>query len=133
MEHQAIRRTLDSKMRIYKTCVRPILIYETSKDEKSTKDNRNENIEGNKRINWRDRVNNEQIRHNCSIQDMARWNRIKRRCWKDHHMEKMGPERLAKWIGTQTLQYSSGRPRRLSKSWTSASQRSSSKTGFKLY
>jgi len=37
-------------MRIYKTCVRPILIYETSKDEKSTKDNRNENIEGNKRI-----------------------------------------------------------------------------------
>jgi len=36
-------------MRIYKTCVKPILIYWTSRDEKNTKDNRNENVEGNKK------------------------------------------------------------------------------------
>jgi len=53
-------------------------------------------------INRRNRPNDEQIRHDRIIQNTVRWIGIERRYWRDH-VEKMGPEGLAKWAKSTEL------------------------------
>ncbi|XP_044760217.1 uncharacterized protein LOC123317675 [Coccinella septempunctata] len=90
-----------SKVRIYKTCVRPVMTYaiETRAENTATKRllrttemRALRSIAGYALL---DRKRNEEIREICDIQDVVRWARKRRRAWRDH-VDRMSDERLAK-------------------------------------
>jgi hypothetical protein len=81
---------IPSKVRIYKTCVRPIMTYgiESRADTVRTKNllrtsemKTLRNISGK---TLRDRVRNTEIRRICEVEDVVRWGRQRRRFWNDH-------------------------------------------------
>jgi len=55
-----------------------------------------------RRVTWRDKVRNEQIKDR-DIQDIVRWIEVRRRGWRNH-MERMDSEKLAKRATTQKPQ-----------------------------
>ncbi|XP_056641560.1 uncharacterized protein LOC130448295 [Diorhabda sublineata] len=94
---------IETKTRIYKTCIRPILTYalETRADTKKTKQTLRTTemktlrcIIGKTR---RDYVRNEDIRQQCIIQEIVRWGRERRRNW-NQHVARTEEHRLAKII-----------------------------------
>lgn len=97
---------MESKTRIYKTCVRPILIYaaeiraKTAKTEQIIRTTEMKTLRQIANLSLRDRVRSETIRERCQIQDVLRWARSRRRYWRDH-VGKMGEERLAKIAKSQ--------------------------------
>ena len=119
-----------SKIRIYKTCVRPIMTYaaETRADTAETKRMLRTNemkvlrtITGN---TLRDQRRSQDIRNECEIDDVVRWTRARRRYWNEH-VTRMGAERLAKIArnGKPATKRPPGRPpKRWKDSWSSASQ-----------
>ncbi|XP_045465000.1 uncharacterized protein LOC123674152 [Harmonia axyridis] len=121
-----------AKVRIYKTCVRPVLTYatETRADNQKTKNIIRttemkilRNISG---YTLRDRKRNTDIRHECQVEDIVRWGRKRRRAWNDH-VDRMTTGRLAKIArdGIPRTRRPLGRPpKRWMDSWSSISQES---------
>uniref|UniRef100_A0AAR5QD25 Reverse transcriptase domain-containing protein n=1 Tax=Dendroctonus ponderosae TaxID=77166 RepID=A0AAR5QD25_DENPD len=122
--------SIDSKVRIRKTCVRPILAFgiETRADTNKTKCMLRtaemmtlRSIAGK---TLRDRVRSVTIRQTCKVEDVIRWGRKCRRWWRDH-VERMHPERIAKIASNvnPAAKRPIGRPpKRWEDSWTSISQ-----------
>ncbi|XP_044753795.1 uncharacterized protein LOC123313132 [Coccinella septempunctata] len=119
-----------AKVRIYKTCVRPVLTYaiETRADNKKTKNIIRttevkilRNISG---YTLRDRKRNTDIRHECQVEDIVRWGRTRRRAWNDH-VDRMTTGRLAKIARDgipRTRRPLRRPPKRWMDSWSSMSQ-----------
>ena len=121
--------SLESKIKIYRTCVRPIMTYgiEARADTKSTK-RKLRTLE--MRILRRsagfslyDRQRNDHIRELCKVEDVVKWSKHRRREW-NAHVDRMEDNRLAKIcrdnkpLGTRPV----GRPRmRWAESWFSSS------------
>lgn len=122
--------TAESKIRIYKTCVRPIMTYaaetraETSATKRKMRTAEMKILRTIKGTTLHDRIRNEDTRRELGVQDVVRWVRERRRCWRDH-VERMSPDRIAKWARTQKPESRrpAGRPpKRWFESWTSGSQ-----------
>lgn len=76
-------------------------------------------------ISLRDQVRSANIREECKIQDVMRWTRSRRRKWRDH-IDRMEPEKLAKWAKMEKPNTRRLKRRQLQKwkeSWTSVSQK----------
>jgi len=80
----------DSKVRINKTCIRPIMTYGIETREETNKTKRMlrvaemktlRTILGKTRI---DRIKNIDIREQCGVQDIIRWRRQRKRYWYTH-------------------------------------------------
>ena len=122
--------TLESKVRIYKTCVRPIMTYaaetraDTAKTKRMLRTTEMKTLRAITGISLMDRVRNDTIRDTTDVQDIVRWTRSRRRYWRDH-VRRMDDHRLPK-IAMQHKPATSrpvGRPpKRWADSWTSASQ-----------
>ncbi|XP_055372045.1 uncharacterized protein LOC129606020 [Condylostylus longicornis] len=121
---------LDNKIRIYKTCVRPILTYaaesrsDTSKTKQLLRTTEMKTLRQICGYTLRDKKRSTDIREECNIQDIVRWTRDRRRYWRDH-VNRMGDNRLAKI--TMTSKPSGKRPvgrppKRWRECWTSTSQ-----------
>jgi len=120
----------ETKIRIYKTCIRPIMTYaaETRADTRRTKAIlRTTEMRILRTIvgcTVRDRVRNEQIRNICDIYDIVRWTRKRCREW-NMHVSRMSDDRLAKRArdGRPFTRRPPGRPpKRWRECWTSTSQ-----------
>lgn len=121
---------MDSKIKIYKTCVRPAMTYaiEAREDTNKTKSMLRvaemkvlRAITGKTR---RDHVRNTDIREQCGVQDIVRWGRQRRREWYDH-VKRMAEDRLPRIAleGTPVGNRPPGRPpKRWRDSWQSTSQ-----------
>lgn len=119
---------IKSKIRIYKTCVRPIMTYagETRAETTSIKQYLIEMrilraIMGYTKY---DRKTNEKIRQECGIQDVVRWIRRRRREWKDH-IDRMENDRMPKIVKMNipnTSRHARRPQKRWYESWTSTSQ-----------
>ncbi|XP_045461751.1 uncharacterized protein LOC123671811 [Harmonia axyridis] len=118
----------DSKSRIYKTIVRPMMTYaiETRADAKVMKNALRttemqvlRNILG---FTLRDKKRNED--NECEVPDIVRWGRNRRRFW-NARVERMDEERIARIVrdGNPGTHRPLGRPpKRRKDSWTSISQ-----------
>lgn len=122
--------SIESKTRIYKTCVRPVLTYAaetraaTSRTKQTMKTTEMRALRSIIRVTLRDKIKSETIRETCGIQDVVRWARVRRRCWRDH-VERMSNERIANMVMTQkpnTRRHLGRSPKRWKDSWTSQSQ-----------
>lgn len=111
--------TTESKLKVYKTTVRPLLTYavETRADTRGTKQKMN-NVEMKvlrsiKGITLRDRQTNSSIREQCNIQDVNKWVKTRKKKW-DEHVDRMRPDQLAN-ISKNNKPYSrrpAGRPKK---------------------
>ncbi|XP_072764658.1 uncharacterized protein [Anoplolepis gracilipes] len=122
--------TTKSKIRIYKTCIRPVLTYaaetraETSKTKRMMRTTEMRILRTIKGVSLRDRIRSSDIRREFELQDVVRWTRARRRFWRDH-VDRMRPEQLPNWAKIQKLntRRAVGRPpKRWYESWTSGSQ-----------
>lgn len=120
----------DSKVRIYKTCVRPILTYgiesraDTVKTKSMLRTTEMKTLRAIAGKTLRDRVRNTAIREICEVEDVVRWGRQRRRYW-HQHVERMSSNRIPHIAlhGTPNGQRRPGRPpKRWRESWSSASQ-----------
>ncbi|XP_044760224.1 uncharacterized protein LOC123317680 [Coccinella septempunctata] len=119
----------DSKVRIYKTCIRPIMTYGTEVREDTVKTKHMLRVAEMKTLRTivgktkRDRVRNTDIREQCGIQDIVRWGRQRKRQWYNH-VRRMDENRLPRIVlenppGSRPP----GRPpKRWKDSWQSTSQ-----------
>lgn len=122
--------SIESKVRIYKTCVRPVMTYavetraENSTTKRITRTAEMRVLRSIAGYTLRDHQRNEDIRERCNVQDIVRWSRSRRREWRDH-VERMDDNRLPK-IARDGLPRSTrppGRPpKRWYDSWNSSSQ-----------
>lgn len=119
----------ESKTRIYKTAVRPIITYaaETRSDTNRTLQlMRTVEMKTLRTIQGKtlhDRIRNEDIRQQCEIQDIGRWVRQRRRFW-NKHIKRMEDSRLVKAakMNNPVGKRSQGRPpKRWRECWTSSS------------
>lgn len=119
----------ESKVKIYKTAVRPIITYaaETRPDTSRTLQMmRTVEMKTLRSIQGKtiyDRVRNEDIRMQCGIQDIGRWVRQRRRFW-NKHIKRMEDNRLVKNAKTNNPvgKRPQGRPpKRWRECWTSSS------------
>lgn len=122
--------SMESKVRIYRTCVRPVLTYaaetraETSHTKRLLRTTEMKVLRSIRGISLRDRVRNEDTLRETGVQDVVRWIRARRREWRDH-VDRMDTDRIAKWAKTQkpNTKRPLGRPpKRWHDSWTSISQ-----------
>ncbi|XP_055378925.1 uncharacterized protein LOC129610383 [Condylostylus longicornis] len=120
----------EAKVKIYKTCVRPISTYalECRADTSITKQKlRATEMKTLRKIcdkTLRDQIKSAEIRKSCKIPDIVRWVRGRRRDWRDH-VERMDNNRLAKIAYTEKpySQRLPGRPpKRWKQCWSSISQ-----------
>lgn len=92
--------SVEGKVRIYKTCVRPILTYaaetraETAKTKRIMRTTEMKTLRSIAGVTLHDRVRSDNIRETCKIQDVVRWVRTRRRNWNDH-INRMDDNRLA--------------------------------------
>ncbi|KAH1008183.1 hypothetical protein HUJ05_008764 [Dendroctonus ponderosae] len=95
--------SIDSKVRIYKTCGRPILTHgietraHTNKTKCMLRTTEMKTLSSIAGKALRDIVRSATIRQTCKVEDVIRWGRKRRRCWRDH-VERMHPERIAKIV-----------------------------------
>lgn len=120
---------VESKIRIYKTCVRPILTYatETRAETKRTQQMMTtvemrilRSISG---YSLYDRKTNEEIRNKCGIQDVTKWVKKRRKEWRDHTL-RMQNDRLPKIAMKEkpdTTRPLGRPPKRWLESWSPAS------------
>ena len=122
--------SIESKVRIYKTCVRPILTYgietraDTNKTKRMLRTAEMKTLRSIAGKTLRDRVRSATIRETCRVEDVIRWGRKRRRYWRDH-VDRMDPERIARIVanGNPAGRRPIGRPpKRWKDSWTSLSQ-----------
>ena len=89
----------DSKIIIYKTCIRPVVTYSTQVRKDTNKTKCMLSVAEMKILRTivektrRGRVRNTDIREHCGIQDMVRWGRQRKRQWYDH-IRRMDEKRL---------------------------------------
>jgi hypothetical protein len=92
----------ESKIRIYKTCMRPMVNYaaetraETSKTKQLLRSAEIRVLGNIKGVTLRDRIRSDDIRAECKVIDVAR----RRRNWRDR-VDRMGPDRWASWAKRQ--------------------------------
>lgn len=119
-----------SKVRIYKTCVRPIMTYaiETRAENTTTKrllrTTEMRTLRSMSGFTLLDRKRNEEVREMCEVQDVVRWARGRRREWRDH-VNRMPNDRLAKIAKDKkpnTPRPPGRPPTRWYESWSSSSQ-----------
>lgn len=124
-KHLSVR----GKVRIYKTCVRPILAYGVETRADTTQTTRIINkveMQALRAINGFtlfDRKRNEDIRSLCEIQDINKWGRTRRKEWQ-RHVQRMPQASLAKttMVGRPRSARLPGRPpKRWNECWTSSS------------
>ena len=121
---------IQSKVRIYKTCIRPVMTYgiETRADTTRTKNllrtTEMKTLRAIAGVSLRDRIRNEEIRRTCDIEDIVRWGRARRRFWRDH-VDRMNNTRIP-YIAANQIPHGHrppGRPpKRWKDSWSSTSQ-----------
>lgn len=93
--------TAECKIRIYKTCVRPILTYaaetraETTKTKKLLRSTEMKTLRAIKGVTLRDQIRSSAIRDELQTEDVVRWVRSRRRYWRDH-VGRMDQDRIAK-------------------------------------
>ncbi|XP_055389323.1 uncharacterized protein LOC129618543 [Condylostylus longicornis] len=119
-----------AKIKIYKSCVRPIMTYaaETKAETSKTKANsRAAEMKTLRQVAGRtlqDRVPSAEIRNTLDVQDVVRWVRARRRAWNEH-VSRMQSDRIAKIArdGKPSNTRPPGRPpKRWIECWTSTSQ-----------
>ena len=120
----------ESKVRVHKTCVRPIMTYgiETRADTTRTKNllrtTEMKTLRPIAGVTLRDRVRNSEIRRICEVEDVVRWGRTRRRFWRDH-VGRASSDRMVRIV---TDEFPAGNrppgrpPKRWRDSWTSTSQ-----------
>lgn len=122
--------SINSKVRIYKTCVRPILSYavetraETTTTKRLLRTTEMRTLRSITGYTLRDRQRSEEIRNKCNTEDIVRWSRMRRREW-NNHVERMSDDRLAKIARKErpnTTRPIGRPPKRWHESWTSTSQ-----------
>ena len=122
--------SIESKTRIYKTCVRPVMTYaiETRAENTTTKrmlrTTEMSILRAMSGISLLQHIRSEEIRDRCEIQDVVRWARGRRREWRDH-VDRMDDTRLPKIAknGRPSGTRPPGRPpTRWYESWSSTSQ-----------
>ncbi|XP_060534516.1 uncharacterized protein LOC132706935 [Cylas formicarius] len=120
----------DSKIRIYKTCIRPIMTYGTEVREDTNKMKQMLRVAEMKTLRTilgktrRDRVRNTDVREQCGIQDIVRWGRQRKRQW-CNHVKRMDENRLSRIVlkNNRPGPRPPGRPpKRCKDSWQSTSQ-----------
>lgn len=119
-----------SKVRIYKTCVRPIMTYaiETRAENTTTKrllrSTEMRTLRSITGYTLLDHKRSEEIREICEVQDIVRWSRNRRRGWRDH-VSRMPNDRLVKIAREKrpnTPRPPGRPPKRWYDSWSSSSQ-----------
>ncbi|XP_057653819.1 uncharacterized protein LOC130892419 [Diorhabda carinulata] len=119
----------DSKVRICKTCISPIMTYgmEVREDTNKTKQMLRlaemktlRTIVGKTR---RDRVRNTDVKEQCGIQDIVRWGRQRKRQWYNH-VRRMDENRFPR-IVLENDPPGSRPPQRLPKRWKDSWQSTS--------
>ncbi|XP_060530090.1 uncharacterized protein LOC132704215 [Cylas formicarius] len=120
----------DSKIRIYKTCIRPIMTYGTEVREDTNKTKQMLRVAEIKTLRTivgktrRDRVRNTDVREQYGIQDIVRWRRQRKRQWYNH-VRRMDDNRLPRIVleNNPPGPRPPGRPpKRWKDSWQSTSQ-----------
>lgn len=120
----------DSKVKIYKTCIRPIMTYGIETREETNKTKSMLRVAEMKTLRTimgktrRDRIKNTDIREQCEVQDIVRWGRQRKRGWYAH-VRRMDERRLPRIAleGKPTGKREPGRPpKRWKDSWQSTSQ-----------
>lgn len=120
----------NSKVRIYKSCVRPIMTYaaetraESSKTKRLMRTTEMKILRSITGKTLRDRIRSEDIRTTCETQDVVRWVRQRRRNWNEH-VTRMDNDRIVKIARNLKPRGARlpGRPRkRWRDSWQSISQ-----------
>ncbi|XP_045477884.1 uncharacterized protein LOC123683031 [Harmonia axyridis] len=121
---------INSKVRIYKTAIRPIITYaaETRPDTaRTTQMMSTTEMRIIRRIHGKtllDRVRNEELRERSGIQDVGKFVRQRRKYW-NKHIERMSDNRLVKGArqNKPTGKRTQGRPpKRWKECWTSTSE-----------
>ena len=91
----------DSKIRIYKTCVRPIITYGAESRPDTTVTNqllRTTEMRIVRAIHSKslhDKIRSEHLRQISGLQDIVGWVHVRRRCWAAH-VDRMQDDRLPK-------------------------------------
>ena len=92
-----------SKLRIYKTCVRPVLTYaaearaSTITSQQLLRTTEMRIIRAIHRKTLRDRIRSKDLREVSGIQDKAEWIDVRKRGWKKH-VERMTDDRLERIV-----------------------------------
>ncbi|XP_057662518.1 uncharacterized protein LOC130897602 [Diorhabda carinulata] len=117
----------DSKIRIYKTCIRPIMTYGTEVREDTNKTKQMLRVAEMKTLRTivgktsRDRVRNTDVKKQCGIQDIVRWGRQRKKQWYNH-VRRMDENRKIVLENNPPGSRPPGRPpRRWKDSWQSTS------------
>ncbi|XP_056633386.1 uncharacterized protein LOC130442984 [Diorhabda sublineata] len=93
----------NSKSRIYKTCIRPIMTYGTEVREDTNMMKQMLRVAEMKTLRSivektrRDRVRNTDVKEQCGIQDIVRWGRQRKRQWYNH-VRRMDENRLPRIV-----------------------------------
>ncbi|PSN36755.1 hypothetical protein C0J52_19376 [Blattella germanica] len=93
--------SIESKTRIYKTCVRPIMTYaaetraDTKKTEQLVSTNKMKILRSITGYTLYNKKTNEEIRSTCGITNITKWIKQRRQGWKDH-VNRMSESRLPK-------------------------------------
>ncbi|XP_048522437.1 uncharacterized protein LOC125504463 [Dendroctonus ponderosae] len=89
--------SIGSKVRIYKTCVRPVMTYAAETRAENTTTKRLVRTTGMRVLRsvtghtLYDMKKSEEIRDTCKVSDVVRWTRARRRAWRDH-VERMADD-----------------------------------------
>ena len=92
-----------SKVRIYKTCIRPVLTYAAETRASTITTQQLIRTTGMRMLRaiqgktLRDRIRSKDLREVSGIQDKAEWIDVRKRGWKKH-VERMTDDRLAKIV-----------------------------------
>ena len=95
--------SVDSKTKIYKTCVRPVFTYgiearaDTTVTQQLLQTAEMRVIRAIQGKTLLDKIRNEDLRATCGIQDIVSWVRVRRREWAAH-VERMDEDRLPKIV-----------------------------------
>ena len=109
----------ESKVRIYKTIVRPVLTYasetraETTYTQQLLRTIEMKTIRATHGKTLRDKIRSDQLRQLSGIQDIIKWVNVQRKEW-DAHVERMEDNRLTKIARDNRPQgvRSTGRPKK---------------------
>lgn len=122
--------SIKAKVRIYKTCIRPIITYaaetraETARTKAIIRTTKMKTLRAITNNRIQNRIRSSRIREMCDVQDIVKWTRTRSRKWRDH-VGRMDQDRLARLTMMQkpNTRRPQGRPpKRWHGSWTSLSQ-----------
>ena len=121
--------TIESKMKIYKSTVRPITTYgaetraETERTKQLLRTTEMKTLRSAIGVTLWDRMRNKDVRDQCNIQDINKWIQVRRKKW-SNHVDRASEERLLRIAkdGKPAAVRPRGRPpKRWAESWESSS------------